>query len=130
MNPEHQKTVNVQSKSVKEKKRMKALLQDAIQATCEGRNEDYGTPSENYGRIRDLWRGYPPSADLDEVDAVVLMILTKIARIVESPGLRDSWLDIAGYAAVGWAVVKEEEDRLDEFLVGAVTSLAQGDESE
>lgn len=95
--------------------RMRSLLMDAIRATCTERNSDYGTPSENYGRIRDLWQAYPPSEDLDEVDAVILMILTKVARIVESPDLRDSWMDIAGYAAVGWAVASAEEDNLDEF---------------
>ena len=124
---------NEKSVRQREKQRMKSLLMDAIKATCEERNEDYGTPSENYGRIKDLWQGYPPSADLDQVDAVVLMILTKIARIAESPGLRDSWLDIAGYAAVGWAVVKEEEDRLDEFTSSvreAHIGWAKGIESE
>jgi len=39
----------------------------------------------------------------------VLMILTKIARLVESPDHYDSWKDIAGYAAVGWAVSSAPE---------------------
>jgi len=95
--------------------RMTTLLSDAMNAVAGDRMEDYGAPSENYKRIAGLWNSYfhcdfpDKGRDLNEIDAVVLMILTKIARLVESPDHYDSWKDIAGYAAVGWAVSSAPE---------------------
>ena len=101
--------------------RMATLLSDAMEAVSGDRMEDYGTPSENYKRITGLWNSYLDCSfpdqreDLNEIDAIVLMILTKIARLIESPDHYDTWKDIAGYAAVGWAVSSAPEgDKKDE----------------
>ncbi len=96
--------------------KMSGLLRDATDAVSGERMKSYGAPDENYKRIAGLWNSYlfPKSGtwsglserrkEVNEVDAVILMILTKVARLMESPDHEDTWKDIAGYAAVGWAV--------------------------
>lgn len=109
---------------MKSRERMRALLLDATDAVTGGRMEDYGTPSENYQRIAGLWSRYlyPDKdsnfilfengnrMDIGDVDTVIMMILAKIARLMESPDHYDTWKDIAGYAAVGYAVVMGDSD--------------------
>ena len=93
--------------------RMTSLLCDAMNAVANDRMDDYGTPAVNYTRVSALWNQYlalrPRNGrnDIDGADAVIMMILVKIARLIESPDHRDTWLDIAGYAAVGWSVVED-----------------------
>ena len=99
---------------------MTTLLSDAMDAVSGDRMNDYGTPAENYKRISGLWNSYlyPDKGrwlaltgtrrSVNEVDAVILMILTKVARLMESPEHYDTWKDIAGYAAVGWAISSGE----------------------
>jgi hypothetical protein len=41
---------------------------------------------------------------VDGRDVCILQIMVKIARLIESPDHRDSWLDIAGYAGAGWEI--------------------------
>jgi hypothetical protein len=36
-----------------------------------------------------------------------MQILVKVARLIESPAHKDSWLDIAGYAASGWEITSQ-----------------------
>ena len=40
-------------------------------------------------------------APLDATDVAHMMVLLKMARLVETPQHRDSWVDMAGYAATG-----------------------------
>ena len=101
---------------------MSALLSDATDSVTGGRMEDYGTPSENYQRIAGLWTRYlypdrnftlldsGNRKNVSDVDTVIMMILSKIARLMESPDHYDTWKDIAGYAAVGYAVVMGDND--------------------
>lgn len=79
--------------------------------TVHKRTDDYGTPMENHKRIADLWSAYfsGTKSDVRPHDVAVAMILAKIARLEQSPKHKDSWTDIAGYAAVGWEIVSTEE---------------------
>ena len=76
------------------------LLEGALSAVTGQRAHDYGTVEDNFKRIAGYWSihlGHPVSAH----DVAAMMALLKIARIGNSPGLPDSWLDLAGYAACG-----------------------------
>ena len=93
---------------VASEERMKSLLADADYAVTGERMMDYGTPKVNYQRIAELWNDYlNPPDPLTPIDVAILMILTKVARLMESPEHYDTWKDIAGYAAVGWALTGE-----------------------
>ena len=88
---------------------MSGLLQEATDTVNE-RNEKYGRPYENHKRIAELWNAYFSGTKqiVRPHDVAVAMILAKIARLQETPHHYDSWMDIAGYASVGHAIIGEE----------------------
>lgn len=90
--------------------RREAILRAALEAVTGPRADAYGHPTANFRRIADLWNAYL-SERLDrpitEQDVAVLSLLIKVARIMETPSMQDHWLDIAGYAACGWAVTPD-----------------------
>lgn len=75
----------------------------------EKRGAVYGKPEDNFGRICAFWNAWMSSRyasdghwiSLDETDVSALMIGVKLARLAETPGHEDSWIDLAGYAACG-----------------------------
>lgn len=84
----------------------KALLQQAIQMVNGGREQDYGSVESNFKRIADMWSAYlrnrvHPESVLSGTDVALMMVLFKMSRLQVSPEHRDSWVDMAGYAACG-----------------------------
>lgn len=87
----------------------KELLDKAAEMVCGQREQDYGTPEDNFKTIADLWQIYIKAhcvginADvcLNSDDVAALMVLLKVARIASGSATDDSWIDIAGYAACG-----------------------------
>jgi hypothetical protein len=87
------------------------ILDQANELVNGDRQDDYGDPHTNHQRIADLWTTYieGSASDRDGIservvnatDAAVMMILVKVARLMQSPNHRDTWVDIAGYAEVG-----------------------------
>ena len=64
------------------------------------RGKDYGTIYENHERIAVIWTvifGHEVTA----AQVALCMASVKMARLVQSPDHEDSWVDLAGYAAVG-----------------------------
>lgn len=76
-----------------------------------GRGKSYGTPEDNFARIARLWNAHlvnrysvtdaKGGGLLDPQDVSMMMALMKIARLANDPSHRDSWVDVAGYAACG-----------------------------
>lgn len=92
------------------------LLERAIQLVCGDRNRTHGDPDENFGRIAALWNAQfagrlAPGERFSAGDVAIAMVLTKTARLVNSPTLEDSWADIAGYAACGYETTQPERER-------------------
>lgn len=82
--------------------RQQCLL-DAAKAVCGDRDEEYGGPEDNFGRISRFWSVYLEerlSEKLTTRDVAAMMVLLKVARIMGGSN-GDSWVDIAGYAACG-----------------------------
>lgn len=80
------------------------ILEEAIRITSGARRGSYGHPENNFGRIADLWNAYLSNKPggpmpITPQDTALLMVLLKVARLLESPRHRDSVVDIAGYAA-------------------------------
>ena len=77
-----------------------------VEQTLEGdRQVDYGDASKNFARIARMWEViFGHQVTLEQVH--LAMIAVKISRLVNSPGHQDSWIDIAGYAALA-AELKE-----------------------
>ena len=88
-------------------------LAKALRA-IEDRQKVYGTPQENHQRIATLWNAYLGGRFevhgllIEPEDVALMQILLKIARLIETPDHADSWTDIAGYAAIGDDIKREE----------------------
>ena len=78
-----------------------AILDEARDAITGEREDAYGGPEESFFAIAKFWSAY-----LDRYiglhDVAIMLALLKVARIKNSDGQhRDSWVDLAGYAACG-----------------------------
>ena len=76
------------------------ILQQAEICICGEREQDYGSPENNFKIIADLWSDYL-GQPITSLDVSMLMILLKVARIKSGGGTGDSFVDIAGYSACG-----------------------------
>ena len=74
------------------------------------REQDYGTPEQNFQAIADLWSAYK-GISFSAVDVAMMMSLLKIARIRSGGGTGDSFVDLAGYAACGGELAELEKTR-------------------
>ena len=83
------------------------VLEMAKKCVCGDREDDYGTPENNFTTIAALWTNYLNSEFksfnflLGPGDVAAMMILLKVSRIASGNGKNDNWVDIAGYAACG-----------------------------
>lgn len=80
-------------------------LRNAVRCVCGERQDQYGTPENNFAKIASLWTAYL-GFDVDPVDVAMMMALLKIARVKTGTATDDSFVDLAGYAACG-AELKE-----------------------
>lgn len=75
---------------------IETICQEADRLVSTDRNDDYGHPSLDFGRIAALWHetfGWK----VRPKDVALAMILVKISREINRPK-RDNLVDIAGYA--------------------------------
>jgi hypothetical protein len=88
----------------------RAILEEAADLVDGDRNAQYGDPRQDFRRTAELWTSYLDGKTvLDLHDVAALMALLKISRIRWSPEKRDSWADLAGYAACGWDCARPED---------------------
>ena len=84
------------------------VLDAAASHTVGPRHNDYGHSAINIGeRTADLFTAYVrnmATRKFTATDVCNLMILVKVARLMENPGDPhfDSLVDIAGYASTAW----------------------------
>lgn len=86
----------------------KSILHDAERCVCGQREQDYGTPENNFAIIANLWTAYS-GYGFEPVDVAMMMALLKIARI-SNGGSEDSFVDLAGYAACGGEIWAKREE--------------------
>ena len=83
------------------------ILDEAKRCVCGKREQDYGTPQNNFATIADFWNTYlggrlSPDNPINSHDVGIMMALLKIARIKSggtAAGSMDNYIDLAGYAA-------------------------------
>jgi hypothetical protein len=90
------------------------LLIEVAEIISGARNKNYGPPSVNLDeRTASLWNAYIEllsnrkdwvTWQLDGVDVCNMMILVKMARIIEDRHHKDNYADMAGYAAAAWEI--------------------------
>lgn len=76
------------------------LLTEANRIIGGDRAETYGDARESFNRIGLLW-GDLLGQTVSATDVARMMVLMKVSRLHLHPDHADSWLDIAGYAALG-----------------------------
>lgn len=85
------------------------ILTAAQKCVCGDREQDYGSPENNFGTIAVMWSAYLRALPTDQngfpwitpKDVAIMMALLKIARIASGHAKDDNWIDLAGYAACG-----------------------------
>ena len=84
-------------------------LKAAAECVCGGREEDYGSPEDNFSVIAALWTAYT-GTDVTPKDVAMMMALLKIAR-AKAGSKPDTYVDLAGYAACGAEISAREQMR-------------------
>lgn len=79
----------------------KQILDEAEKNVNGQRTQDYGTPEDSFKTIASLWNAYLNLSSISAIDVAIMMNLLKVARVKATPSHRDSWVDMAGYAACG-----------------------------
>lgn len=82
------------------------ILETAKKCICGDREQDYGSPENNFGVIANLLADYLQACGvnidfLEPHDVAAMLALLKIARIATGHAKEDNWIDLAGYAACG-----------------------------
>ena len=76
----------------------KSILDAALRCVNGDREQDYGSPEDNFRTIAELWTAYLRRM-ISPVDVAAMLALLKIARIASGHSKADNWIDLAGYAA-------------------------------
>ena len=79
------------------------ILMAANRCVAGDREQDYGSPEQNFERIAELWNAYFTGRPdyISPIDVACMLALLKIARIASGHAKADNWVDLAGYAACG-----------------------------
>lgn len=76
------------------------ILEAARQCVCGDREQDYGSPENNFQRIAGMWSAYL-GVPIRTWDVAAMLAQLKLARIGSGHAKADNWIDLAGYAACG-----------------------------
>lgn len=87
----------------------KRVLSEAEKCVCGQREQDYGTPEDNFSRIAEFWATYK-GVEFSPVDVAIMIALLKVARIANNPGHMDNWVDGCGYFACGGEIAGKGEN--------------------
>ena len=95
----------------------KEILTEAERCVCADREQQYGSPENNFRLIAGLWEPYlkakcvSPGSDvcINPEDVAVMMALLKIARIATGEPKADNYVDLAGYAVCAGEIATEVE---------------------
>lgn len=94
-----------------------SALNEARDLITGDRNNQYGPPTQDFKRAAELLQacGYRRVDANDTVhdivpsDVAIMVMQVKVSRLMHSRGKRDSWVDLAGYAACGYECAEEEQ---------------------
>lgn len=86
------------------------VLRRATELVGGERRTDYGPAEESFARIAALWTVLLHlDVPLDGAQVAICLAALKLWRCTTAPGQCDSWVDLAGYAGLGWQCVVGQE---------------------
>lgn len=96
-------------------------LRRAIECVTGKREQDYGSPEDNFTTIAKFWTIFlrpvlKPHESISPVQVALMMGLLKIGRLSSGTATEDSFIDLAGYAACAAELLEKEKitDLLEE----------------
>ena len=106
----------------------KELLEAAEKLVNGPRAKDYGDAFENHDRIAEGWNIIVSGAlrshgYLTAAHVALMMDWVKTSRLLETIDHEDSWIDKAGYTALGAEFVTKSERNVEEILRDAKKSI-------
>ena len=75
------------------------VLREAVEATVNDRNERYGEPDKIFWEIAEQWQ-YLTGHMFTSPEVAMCMAAVKLVRAKNNMNDRDSFVDLAGYAAI------------------------------
>ncbi|MFZ8881827.1 MAG: DUF6378 domain-containing protein [Paracoccaceae bacterium] len=90
------------------------ILEKADEFISASRDEIYGDPARNHERIAEMWSAIL-GIDVKAEEVALCMIAVKMSRLCQTPEHEDSWVDIAGYAALGGEIADEFFQAVDQM---------------
>lgn len=86
-------------------------LREAARIIAGDRDTQYGAPEDNLGRIAKIW-SVIFAIEVTPQDVAMAMVGLKMARYVNKGEFQpDTWIDIAGYAGIGFEVGQIAEEK-------------------
>lgn len=80
------------------------ILFEAHRLVNGDRNNQYGPPTQDFDRTAKIWSALK-GVEFQPYEVALFLASVKLSRLTWSPGKRDSWTDLAGYACCGWKCV-------------------------
>jgi hypothetical protein len=81
-------------------KKRAECLDRAKACVCKDRQDEYGSPEDNFKKIAEYWGTYK-GTEFTPLDVSIMMALLKVARIQTGTATEDSFVDACGYIACG-----------------------------
>lgn len=75
------------------------ILDEANSIIYGDREKTYGNPAKNLNNIANFWSVYL-DVEISAQDVAQMMVLLKLARLMNTPNHRDSLVDAVGYLAL------------------------------
>lgn len=91
------------------------ILEKAKRCVTGDREQDYGSPENNFKIIAEFWSAYT-GCEIKSKDVAAMLALMKIARIKSGHAKSDNWIDLAGYAACGGEIEDNVTDTREETI--------------
>lgn len=83
------------------------ILEEAARLISGDREDDYGSARDNFTRTGQMWAAILGADDITAEQVALMLAALKISRLAQNTGHRDSWVDLAGYAALGGDIAEE-----------------------
>lgn len=89
------------------------MLDEAKAIVTRSRTQQYAPPDQDFRNIADIW-SVLLKVGVSPEQVAQCMVALKLCRLIHTPAHKDSWIDIAGYAACGYEVTRTTERTIDE----------------